>query len=381
MIAAFLSIVIALVAAYCLLIWIYRYWFLRMKIYSPSPAIAPQTKFTIIIPARNEAASIGHCLNSIQQLDYPPELLEVIVVNDHSNDDTADIVLKRRQDFPQLRLINLADHLTGNQNAYKKKAIEIAVAQSSGNWMVTTDADCVVPPKWLNLFDQYIQEYQPVFVAAPVMFTRNKTWLGIFQVLDFISLQGITAAAVAAGYHSMCNGANLAYSKAAFNAVGGFKGIDHIASGDDMLLMYKIRQAYPGKLGFLFSPDAIVRTAPMPDWTSFLNQRIRWASKADSYSEKSIFWVLFLVYCVNAFLLAGLLLGLVFPGLLLPVIYLLGVKTLVELLFMWPAAGFFHERKSLLFFPLMQPFHLVYTVIAGWLGKFGSYQWKGRSVR
>ena len=381
MIAAFLSIVIALVAAYCLLIWIYRYWFLRMKIYSPSPAIAPQTKFTIIIPARNEAASIGHCLNSIQQLDYPPELLEVIVVNDHSNDDTADIVLKRRQDFPQLRLINLADHLTGNQNAYKKKAIEIAVAQSSGNWMVTTDADCVVPPKWLNLFDQYIQEYQPVFVAAPVMFTRNKTWLGIFQVLDCISLQGITAAAVAAGYHSMCNGANLAYSKAAFNAVGGFKGIDHIASGDDMLLMYKIRQAYPGKLGFLFSPDAIVRTAPMPDWTSFLNQRIRWASKADSYSEKSIFWVLFLVYCVNAFLLAGLLLGLVFPGLLLPVIYLLGVKTLVELLFMWPAAGFFHERKSLLFFPLMQPFHLVYTVIAGWLGKFGSYQWKGRSVR
>jgi cellulose synthase/poly-beta-1,6-N-acetylglucosamine synthase-like glycosyltransferase len=381
MIAAFLSIVIALVAAYCLLIWIYRYWFLRMKIYRPSPAIAPQTRFTIIIPARNEAASIGHCLNSIQQLDYPPELLEVIVVNDHSNDDTADIVLKRRQDFPQLRLINLADHLTGNQNAYKKKAIEIAVAQSSGNWMVTTDADCVVPQKWLNLFDQYIQEHKPVFVAAPVMFTRNKTWLGIFQVLDFISLQGITAAAVAAGYHSMCNGANLAYSKAAFNAVGGFKGIDHIASGDDMLLMYKIRQAYPGKLGFLFSPDAIVRTAPMPDWTSFLNQRIRWASKADSYSEKSIFWVLFLVYCVNAFLLAGLLLGLVFPGLLLPVIYLLGVKTLVELLFMWPAAGFFHERKSLLFFPLMQPFHLVYTVIAGWLGKFGSYQWKGRSVR
>lgn len=381
MTAAFLSIVIALVAAYCLLIGIYRYWFLRLKIYRPSPESTPQTKFTIIVPARNEAGSIGHCLSSLQQQDYPSELLEVIVVNDHSTDKTPDIVLERKQVFPQLKLINLADHLTGNQNAYKKKAIEIAVAQSSGNWIVTTDADCIVPEKWLQLFDQYIQEHQPVFVAAPVMFTRNSSWLGIFQVLDFISLQGITAAAVAAGYHSMCNGANLAYSKAAFNAVGGFKGIDHIASGDDMLLMYKIRQAYPEKLGFLFSPDAIVLTAPMPDWTSFLNQRIRWASKADSYSEKSIFWVLFLVYCVNACLLAGLLLGLVYQDLLMPVLCLLGIKTLVELLFMWPVAGFFHERKSLLFFPLMQLLHLVYTVVAGWLGKFGRYQWKGRSVR
>lgn len=381
MTAAFLSIVIALIAAYCLLIWIYRYWFLHLKIYRPSPAITPQTRFTIIIPARDEADSIGHCLSSVQQQDYPSDLFEVIVVNDHSTDDTADIVLELIKGFPQLRLINLAEYLTGNQNAYKKRAIEIAVGQSNGDWMVTTDADCIVPQKWLRLLDQYIQEYQPVFVAAPVMFTQNKTWLGIFQVLDFISLQGITAAAVAAGYHSMCNGANLAYSKAAFNSVGGFKGIDHIASGDDMLLMYKIRQAYPGKLGFLFSPDAIVLTAPMPDWTSFLNQRIRWASKADSYSEKSIFWVLLLVYCVNAFLLAGLLLGLVFTDLLLPVVCLLGGKTLIELLFMWPVAGFFHERKSLLYFPLMQPFHLVYTVVAGWLGKFGRYQWKGRSVR
>lgn len=369
------------VAAYCLLIGIYRYWFLRLKIYRPSTALSPQTRFTIIIPARNEASAIVHCLNSIQQLAYPKELLEVIVVNDHSTDGTPDIVLQRREQFPSLKLINLADHLNGTVNAYKKKAIEIAVAESNGNWIVTTDADCTVPPQWLSLLDQYIQENQPVFVAAPVMFTLTKSWLGLFQVLDFMSLQGITASAVAAGYHSMCNGANLAYSKRAFESVGGFKGIDHIASGDDMLLMYKIKQQYPGKLGFLFSPGAIVQTAPMPDWVSFLNQRIRWASKADSYSEKSIFRVLFLVYCVNALLLAGLLLGLLFQGLYPWMMYLLGAKTVVELFFMWPVAGFFRQRKSLFFFPFMQPFHIVYTVVAGWLGKFGSYQWKGRSVR
>ncbi|HJV20802.1 MAG TPA: glycosyltransferase [Sediminibacterium sp.] len=380
MITIFLSLTILGVAAYCLLIGIYRYWFLRLKIYRPSTALSPRTRFTIIIPARNEASSIVHCLNSIHQLDYPKNLLEVIVVNDHSTDGTPDIVLQRREQFTALKLINLADHLNGAVNAYKKRAIEIAVAESSGNWIVTTDADCIVPQQWLLLFDQYIQEHQPVFVAAPVMFTLTKSWLGVFQVLDFMSLQGITAAAVAAGYHSMCNGANLAYSRSAFEAVDGFRGIDHIASGDDMLLMYKIKQRFPGKLGFLFSPEAIVQTAPMPDWGSFLNQRIRWASKADSYSEKSIFRVLFLVYCVNALLLTGLLLGLFFQGFYPRMIYLLIAKTVMELLFMWPVAGFFHQRKSLFFFPFMQPFHLIYTVVAGWLGKFGTYRWKGRSV-
>jgi cellulose synthase/poly-beta-1,6-N-acetylglucosamine synthase-like glycosyltransferase len=381
MIFSFLLLTGILTAAYCLLIGVYMYWFLCLKKRVPDTSLIPATSFSIIIPARDEEDTIGRCLQSIQLQNYPEELYEVIVVNDHSTDQTAGVVLALQRSFPRLKLINLADHMNGTINAYKKRAIEIAVAQSEGAWMVTTDANCEVPGKWLMNLDNYIQEQQPVFVAAPVMFTLTKTWLGLFQVLDFMSLQGITAAAVAAGYHSMCNGANLAYSKAAFEAVGMFKGIDHIASGDDMLLMYKIKQQYPGKLGFLFSPDVIVQTAPMLNWKSFLNQRIRWASKADSYSEKSIFWVLALVYCFNAALLAGVVVGLVIEGVYPVILYCLAMKTFVEICFMIPVARFFGNSKILFFFPLMQPFHILYTVTAGWLGKFGTYYWKGRSVQ
>ncbi len=381
MINYFIYIVAFLGLTYCILIGIYCYWFLQLKKFEPVHIQPASTFFSIIIPARNEALVISACLKRIQDQNYPAHLFEVIVVNDHSTDTTVEVVQQMQSHFTSLRLINLSDHVSGTINAYKKRAIEIAVTASKGEWIVTTDADCEVLPNWLLNFDQFIQEKDTVFVAAPVMFSYTPSWLSMFQLLDFMSLQGITAAVVAAGYHSMCNGANLAYSKKAFFEVGQFKGIDHLASGDDMLLMYKIKKQFPGRLEFFYNADMIVTTAPMPDWKSFFNQRIRWASKADSYSERSIFWVLLLVYLFNAGLLVGAIAGIFVEGIYPSIVYVLLLKTIVEIIFLYPVARFFKLQSALWVFPLMQPFHIVYTVIAGWLGKFGTYQWKGRVVK
>jgi len=368
-----------LLLAYLLLILLYRRWFLMLEPFEPNEDQEALTHFSIVIPARDEQVNIGACLATILANDYPSHLYEIIVINDHSTDQTAAIVEKWQQDYPQIKLIHLANHVAAGLNAYKKKAIELAIAQTKGDWIITTDADCVVSTKWLSILDNYIQKTGVVFVAAPVKFTNTGSIVSLFQVLDFMSLQGITAAAVGAGAHSMCNGANLAYEKKAFYAVGQFAGIDQIASGDDMLLMQKIKKAFPGKLGYLFHIDAIVSTLPMPNWKQFINQRIRWASKGTHYQDKSIFWVLLLVYLVNLSLLLLFVLGF-FQGELGQFFYLLFFKTGVELFFLYPVSRFFGQTAELLYFPLMQPVHICYTVIAGWLGKFGNYQWKGRKT-
>jgi hypothetical protein len=134
-------------------------------------------------------------------------------------------------------------------------------------------------------------------------------------------------------------------------------------------------------MGYLFSPEAIVSTAPMPDWTSFFNQRIRWASKAEKYDDKTIIAVLVLVYFYNVLLLALLIMCTWDFFYLWLLMLSLVAKTLTELIFMFPVAAFYKEKKLLWWFPLMQPFHILYMVVAGWLGKFGSYQWKGRKVK
>lgn len=378
----FTIVAIILTMLYSLLILLYRRWFLELPVFQSNIDLAPQTRFSIIIPARNEAENIEQFLPSILEQQYPIELFDVTVINDHSTDDTAKAVKKLQEKYPNLHLLELSEHIDGSiTNAYKKKAIEIAIAQCKGDWIITTDADCMAKPAWLTQYDAFIQREQPVLVAAPVMFFNTGSFISLFQVLDFLSLQGITAAAVGAGSHAMCNGANLAYQKMAFYEVGQFKGIDHIASGDDMLLMQKIKKHYPGKLGYLFNTNAIIQTTAMPDWKSFLNQRIRWASKAQIYQDKSIFWVLALVFTYNVLLLIMAISSFFVEDGWYQVLWLLGIKTVVELSFMIPVARFFGLSNTLLWFPIMEPFHILYTVIAGWLGKFGSYQWKGRKLQ
>lgn len=371
----------ALLCIYLLLINLYYFWFSTLKVFQPAADMQPETRFSIIIPARNEEENITACVDSILQNNYPKELYEIIIADDFSTDSTPAMVQQLQKGFSNIHLISLKNLIGENINSYKKRAIEIAISQSKFEWIITTDADCIVPRDWLSLFDSYIQTNQPVFIAAPVMFSNTNNFLSIFQCLDFMSLQGITAASVSAGFHSMCNGANLAYNKKVFYEVEGFKNADHIASGDDMLLMHKIKARYASAIGYLFNSDAIVTTEAMPDWKSFFNQRIRWASKATDYNDTRIFFVLLLVYLTNLFLFALLVLCFFYPQLFSFWLTFILTKTLFEMPFMYKVAKFFSFQKLMLWFVLMQPFHITYTVISGWLGKFGTYNWKGRKVK
>jgi len=340
---------------------------------------------SIIIPARNERLYIKACLAALQLQTYPKHLYEVIVVDDHSEDDTAAIV----KNYPasNVQLISLKDFVESNAiNSYKKKAIEVALLQAKGELIITTDADCTMPTEWLQTIAAFYKQTNAALIVMPVVFINNNRSFGekllsIFQSLDFMVLQGITGASVYKKAHSMCNGANLAYTKAAFIAVNGFKGIDAIASGDDMLLMHKIFSRYPDAVKFLSSQKVIVQTQPANSLKAFFNQRIRWASKADKYDDKRITAVLALVYFFNVWILV-LLLAAAFNGsLALLFLLLIIAKTLLELVLLYPIADFFSNKKLLPYFPMAQPFHICYTVIAGWLGKFGTYQWKGRKVK
>ncbi|RTL52638.1 MAG: glycosyltransferase [Sphingobacteriales bacterium] len=375
-----LIIAILLTLFYVWLILLYRRWFVRLKPFVDAIETQPAVSFSIIIPARNEAANIGACLKSITAQNYPSHLIEIIVIDDYSTDNTAAIVQQWQQQYANIQLIDLSkESRDATTNSYKKWAIERAIHYARGEWIVTTDADCVAGKNWISSFAKCIEKEQPILIAAPVRFIYYPTLLGAFQYLDFLSLQGITAASVSAGWHSMCNGANLAYQKAAFFAVNGFTGINHIASGDDMLLMNKIKQRYPGKATYLFHPNAIVLTQPVFSWYELLHQRIRWASKADKYEDKSIFGVLLFVYLYNLVLFIMPLLAFFEWRMLIYWMILLLIKTLTELRFMKPVSRFFGENH-LHWFPFLQPIHIAYTVIVGWLGKFGHYQWKGRRV-
>lgn len=327
---------------------------------------------SVVIAARNEADQIGRCLDALLQQDLPAAQMEVLVVDDGSTDRTAAIVL----DYAAhgVRLVTLETATQG-----KKAAINKGIQMATHSIIVTTDADCVYPRTWLNTLLCFRAAEDAVFVAAPVKYARESNFFERFQSLDFLSLQGITAAAVSQGLFNMCNGANVLYTKAAFQQVNGFAGIDHIPTGDDMLLMEKIHSAFPGKIKYCFSQDAVVETLPAAGVHAFIQQRIRWASKSTSYQNNTIKMVLLLVYAMNLSLLVVLMAGVYELQYLQWGILFMVLKTMVEFPFMAITARFFGKQHLLPWFAVAQPFHILYTVLSASLGFFKKYEWKGRS--
>jgi cellulose synthase/poly-beta-1,6-N-acetylglucosamine synthase-like glycosyltransferase len=369
----YLSIIAFLFIGYSLLILYYwRNW--RSIPDFIAPSVSSPLLFSVIIPARNEEKNIAHLLNALARQTYPADWFEVIVVDDHSTDNTVQQV----KQCAGVQLVSLKEDAI---NSYKKKAIEAGIGSAKGEWIITTDADCIPGKNWLSTIAAFIAVKKPVFIAAPVCFTHQPSLLSIFQSLDFLTLQGITGASVYKNIHSMCNGANMAYQRNAFYEVGGFKGIDHIASGDDMLLMHKIWKQYPDQVQYLKCKDAIVSTAAMPSWAAFFNQRIRWASKARLYEDKRIIAVLALVYLFNLSFLVLLITSIVTPLYGWVLLLLWVTKTVIELPFIYSVAGFFGKRSLVRYFFFFQPLHIAYTIISGFFGQLGKYEWKGRRVK
>lgn len=377
--AVLITIACLLTLSYVALMLLYRKGWAAQPEFSCPGSFEPHTSISVIIPARNEAANIGHCIDAILAQDYPQHLLEIIVIDDHSTDSTYEIVNAYGEN---VRCLKLAAYLNSEQLiAYKKKALSIGIENSKGELIVTTDADCIAKPEWLRNLAALYEQQQPVMIIAPVDFTCDNSMLQLFQSIDFMSMQGITAAAHQLKLGNMSNGANLAFSKTAFNAVNGYNGIDHLASGDDYLLMMKLQNAFPGRLSYLKAKEAIVSTAPQPSWNGFIQQRIRWASKSGKYNDNKLTTILALVYLFNLLFLVFTITAFFNPLALWMLLAMLLLKIVSELYYLVPVAKFFNKTSQLKYLILLQPLHIAYIIAAGFLGFIGVYRWKGRVTR
>jgi cellulose synthase/poly-beta-1,6-N-acetylglucosamine synthase-like glycosyltransferase len=313
---------------------------------------------------------------------YPASMVEVIVVDDHSTDATVSLAAS----VPGTRLIRLADHadLAMFRNSFKKKALEIGIAHARGELIVTTDADCVAGPGWLQaLVSAYQHAPQPVSaLCGPVLFHRETNLLQRFQALDFLGMMGITGAGIELGFHQMGNGANLAFPKSVFEAVDGYTGSEAMASGDDMFLLQKIARRYPGTVRFVKNRDAAVSTEAMPDLKEFVRQRIRWGTKNAALPEWTVRAALGTVFvcCWSIWINAALSL---FDIRFIPVLlFQLALKAIADWFFLREMCRYFRRIDLLSYF---WPSFFLHVWYIAWVGALSlgtqQYTWKGRQVR
>lgn len=357
-----------IITLYCLAIVALIYGFTKVNSFDYL-GLKPKTKFSIVVPFRNEAENLPKLLDSFSKLKYPTDLFEVLLVDDNSEEE-----FKVNDLGFSISIINTIRV----SNSPKKDAISTAIQVVKNDWIITTDADCLINENWLSTLDNYIQNHKVSMIAGAVTYDCENSFLHHFQQLDLASLQGATIGSFGIGKGFMCNGANFAYTKLFFQELNGFEGNDNIASGDDVFLLQKAIARFHEKVHYLKSLNNIVITKPMDNWKSLFYQRVRWASKTGSYQSGfgkglglvvfggNIGWVL--VVCCwlfgkgNEYLLVSFLF----------------MKFFVDAILIYKANHFLTKNRMhyLVLGSLLYPF---FSVSVALYSLFGKYEWKGRS--
>jgi cellulose synthase/poly-beta-1,6-N-acetylglucosamine synthase-like glycosyltransferase len=252
---------------------------------------------SVIVPARDAARSLPHLLQDLYAQDLDRSRYEVIVVDDHSSDGTAAVVERMQRSWPGLRLVPLMDGVG------KKAAITLGAGEAYHDLLVITDADARCGPHRLSAIAEHAAGAPVELLLMPVETVAGTSLVHRLQRTEQLALQAVAAGAGSSGMPVLANGANMAFSRAAFFSVGGFTG-DRWASGDDMFLLQRMQRRRK-RVDYLLDPRTVVRVEPEATWAEALRQRLRWAGKMRAYRE-----------------FAGLvvpLLGLLFPWLLLAV--------------------------------------------------------------
>jgi cellulose synthase/poly-beta-1,6-N-acetylglucosamine synthase-like glycosyltransferase len=364
---------------YLIIILSYTIGWFKLKTYHPA-GNGFNTKISVIIPARNEEQNIERLLSDLSLQEYPDNLLEIIIVDDHSTDNTVKIVNDFFERHSEKNIILIQLEEAEQTFSYKKQAISTAIEKSTGNLIVTTDADCSMKRNWLKSIVSFYESHKPKMIVGMVSYHEEKTFFEKMQTLEFLSLIAITGGAISAGRPIMCNGANLAYEREAFEAVGGF-GDDSFSSGDDVFLLLKIRKKFGERsVNFLKNIDSIVFTKAKKSIREFFHQRTRWASKNKGYNSR-ILLVSFTVYMINLLLVTGLIFSIFITKILPVVLLLLLVKLLIDLPILIGIGVFVRRRKIFLYGIPLIILYPVYIILTGALGMVSGYQWKGRKIK
>lgn len=331
-------------------------------------------KVSVLIPARNEEKHLKACLEAILSQNDIHYIEEILVLDDHSTDNTRALVENLHN--PLIRCISLPASLTG-----KKAAITLGVKLAKASVIALTDADCIPEKNWIrSVSKQYVDQNALIFTTGLVSIQDHQNVLSRFQSLDFMANMALTAWGLKNQYFYLANGANMSFLKTSFEDVGGYGGNEHIASGDDVFLIKKMAEQKNKTLMFLHDPDAAVVTTPQKTWATLWEQRKRWATKSKAYASGTLWSVQALTFLLSVGIIGFILYSLIFSaGMLYISMLILLIKAVVDYLFLSGLSKKWNLHPALQYYPLSFLTYLIYIIFMGLTALFPSaYLWKGR---
>lgn len=351
----------------------------NLKQFHASEKTPIYTKFSIIVPFRNEVNNLPDLLFSLIHTDYPLDAFEIFLVNDESSDVYLKIIETFQYQNPNLNL-NLLENNRKSPSP-KKDAIDTAIQACHHDWIITSDADCMFSKDSLRILNQFILEKNPYLVAGMVQMKTHPSFLHQFQKWDWMSLTGFTMSGFGWENPLICSGANLSYRKDIFKELGGFKGNEHLASGDDVFLLQKMTQAYPNRVHYLYQPEQMVFTKPLPTWRAVFEQHKRWMAKTGQIKNKLLTAIGLVIFAMNASWIIVGSLSWINHSFFKDFIILTSVKWSMDLLFLTYTAQKMQSKIDWLRLVFSQIIYPIFSVLVTFSGLLLGFSWKGRRFK
>ncbi len=333
---------------------------------------------SIIIPCRNEAEHIGAALDDLAGQDYPSDRVQIVVVDDRSEDATGDIARKKIGMLPDLKVISV--DTCPEDCSPKKNAISQGLKQAEGDIIITTDGDCRFKKGWIKAL---VGCFTPEIgvVTGLTVFNRDMDeplWQQL-QQMDYLSHSFFAAGAIGSGLVFNCNGSNLALKREAFEEIGGYEGFRQVVTGDDTLLIQRMKQSEKWHIHYCTHPDSIVRSWPEETPVKVLNQRLRWGSGGLSYSPFArsfavVTFTFFLMLLLSPFLWLGEVISSAW-------IFFFLLKVVFEAQVMNRGGHVFDLKRNWLLFIFLELLHLPAIIAFSIGGHLWGFHWKGQRFR
>jgi cellulose synthase/poly-beta-1,6-N-acetylglucosamine synthase-like glycosyltransferase len=338
-------------------------------------------RVSVVVALRNEAQNVEALLRSLSQQQYTGGDYEIVLVDDHSEDDTVSVVENfRPTSTTSIKLLRMSNDRSGLLSG-KKGALSKAISTARGEVILVTDGDCRMGPGWVASMVYALKSSGSKFVSGPVVIKPIGGIFAKIQSLEFLSLMGSGAALIGLYYPLMCNGANLAFEKKAFEVLGGYDGTDQFATGDDVFLMQKFHRIYQKSVIFSKSAESMVYTTPLDTVQEFLAQRRRWASKWSHFLLPGS-WIVPVFLFIHYLSVIGLTIFALHDTTILPsAVVLILLKLLIDYLFLRNVTKFCNLPLGILTFVACEVIYPVYALVVGLSVHYHGWKWKGRKHR
>jgi cellulose synthase/poly-beta-1,6-N-acetylglucosamine synthase-like glycosyltransferase len=338
-----------------------------------NPRSRRQSTVSVVVAARNEAANIEACLRALAAQSYSKNLLQIVIVDDRSTDDTLERLRRFRETFAGDMIIKKVE-ATPAKISPKKFALSQGIESASGEIIFATDADCQPPPEW-------VAETAPLFsedvgmVIGPAPFEPARTFWEKLLALDNFAAAFVAAGAAGWNVGATCSGRNLAYRKSVYEEVGGFKAIQHSLSGDDDLFLQQIKKRTRWHIRFSLNPKTVVPSRPAASLAEFIRQRRRHVSAAKYYS-KPLQAAYGMFNLANLMLFGFLIYAALEPSRARVAGSFFAAKLVADFGALFLIAKKFGKSNLLFMFPIWEIFFLINQIFVSPLGLMGKIKWK-----